>query len=139
METQSLDHSDVHGGQQASEDLWLVLAIIQPFKLDSVTLALEAIQGFGGMTVSDCRGFGREKVEEGSPASVADFTDKVKLEVVVAGKEHANAIVDIIARAAHTGNRGDGKVFTWPIARAVRVRTFDEGAPALSRRKQDRM
>ena len=131
METRPLDHSEVHGGQGTSVDLWLVLAIIQPFKLDSVTLALEAIQGFGGMTVSDCRGFGREKVEEGSPAGLVDFTDKVKLEVAVAGREHANAIVDVIARAAHTGNRGDGKVFTWPLARAVRVRTLDEGAPAL--------
>ena len=134
----------------ADTELWMVLAIIQPFKLDTVTLALEVIPGFSGMTVSACRGFGHEKLgedeveadrpdAEGRPRSprpraelgVVDFTDKVKLEIAVAGRDRADAVVEAVVRTAHTGNRGDGKVFAWPLARAVRVRTFDDGAPAL--------
>lgn len=128
-------------------DLWMVLAIIQPFRLDEVTLALEALPGFGGMTVSECRGFGHGKVGGEVPVDdvdagariarretelgVSDFTDKVKLEVAVASRERAQAVVAAIATAAHTGNRGDGKIFAWSVARAVRVRTFEEGARAL--------
>ncbi len=129
-----------HGEQQergASADIWMVLAIIQPFRLDAVTLALEAIEGFSGMTVSNCHGFGREKVIEDREGqtqprlAVVDFTDKVKLEIVVASRTSADAITDAIARTAHTGNRGDGKILSWPVSRAVRVRTFDEGSTAV--------
>lgn len=135
---------------RAGDALWMVLAVIQPFKLDAVTLALEAIPGFPGMTVSPCRGFGREKlVDDARPGEgsagepgirarrhhadldVIDFTEKLKLEIAVAGRDRADAVIETITRTAHTGNRGDGKVFAWPIARAVRVRTFDEDASAL--------
>lgn len=125
-------------------NLWMVVAIIQPFKLDAVTLALERLPGFGGMTVSDCRGFGREKLvpeaEDGEgraswlklpgEGGVIDFTPKVRLEVAVAGRRQAEVVVETIARAAHTGRRGDGKVFVWHLVGAVRVRTLeaDEGA-----------
>lgn len=130
-------------------DLWLVIAIIQPFKLDSVTLALEDLPGFGGMTVTDCRGFGHGKVtDEGvdgamersrsAPnatgsvrAEVLDFTPKVRLEIAVAGREGADRIVATIGRAAHTGRRGDGKVFAFPLSAALRIRTFDEGSSAV--------
>ena len=123
--------------RDASADIWMVMAILQPFRLDAVMLALEAIEGFGGMTVTNCRGFGHEKVvkdREGRAqpqASVVDFVDKVKLEVVAASRLNADAIVDAIARTAHTGNRGDGKIFSWPVSRAVRVRTFEEGLTAV--------
>lgn len=131
--------------QAERPDLWLIVAIIQPFKLDAVTLALEGLPGFGGMTVTDCRGFGREKLrpqEEDEPgrsgwvgrrddADVVDFTAKVRLEVAVAGGERAETVVETIARAAHTGRRGDGKILTLPLARAVRVRTGEEHAAAL--------
>ena len=121
-------------------DLWMIMAVIQPFKLDDVTLALERLSHFGGMTVSDCRGFGRGKVgaegdepseRESGGAMVVDFTSKTRVEIAVAGRGNAESVADAIARAAHTGNPGDGKLFLWPLARAVRLRTFDEGDSAL--------
>jgi len=130
-----------------SEDLWMVEAVIQPFKLDAVTLALEGTAAFRGMTVTDCRGFGHEKLtnmaegalagDKAAPilrhgdADVVDFTPKVKLEAVVWGRVAADAVADTIVRVARTGRRGDGKVFVWPLARAVRIRTLDEGAKAV--------
>lgn len=129
-----------------ADDMWMVQAVIQPFKLDAVTLALEELAGFGGMTVTECRGFGQEKfadLEEESESSTSppkrrrtdtglvDFTAKVKLEIATLGRLQADTIVETIANAAHTGRRGDGKIFAWPIARTVRVRTFEEGAAAL--------
>ncbi len=125
-----------------ADELWMVMAVIQPFKLDSVTRALESVVGFAGMTVSDCRGFGREKLEsaEGgeddtkryeSDPGLIDFTGKVKLEIAVAGRDRADAVVEQLTRAARTGRRGDGKVFVWPMVHAVRVRTAESGARAL--------
>lgn len=124
-----------------STDLWMVLAVIQEFKLDSVTLALEQLPGFGGMTVSECRGFGQEKLRDlGSrdsnamgPRSIGliDFTSKMKLEIAVAGQTNADAVVETIARAAHTGRRGDGKIFVWPVSRAVRIRTMETNREAI--------
>ena len=120
------------------DKLWMVLAIIQPFKLDAVTLGLEALPHFGGMTVSECRGFGHGKVA-GEPGAIphdqrsdaVDFTPKIRLEVAVNGQAQTDTVIDTIARIAHTGNPGDGKIFSWPLERAVRVRTLDEGALAL--------
>lgn len=123
--------------EENAGELWMVLAIIQPFKLDAVTLALESLPHFGGMTVSDCRGFGHGKVDEDVGGihternDVVDFTPKIKLEIAVAGRAHAEAVIEAIVQAAHTGNPGDGKVVAWLLDRAVRVRTFDEGAVAL--------
>ena len=125
-----------------SDDLWMILAVIQPFKLDSVTRALENVVGFAGMTVSECRGFGREKLEPADggkndtaryqpDSGLMDFTAKVKLEIAVAGRDRADAVVEELTHAAHTGRRGDGKVFIWPIVNAVRVRTGEAGARAL--------
>lgn len=128
--------------QRDDTDLWMVMAVIQEFRLDAVTLALERVPGFGGMTVSDCRGFGQEKMRDAVQSgdagaagerlgSIVDFTAKVKLEVVVAARAHADAVVETIARAAHTGRRGDGKVFVWPLTRAVRIRTMESDRAAL--------
>ena len=126
--------------RQDSNDLWMIMAVIQPFKLDDVTLALEQLPHFGGMTVSDCRGFGRGKVADEPGAAedvqrgqglVVDFTGKTRLEIAVSGWADADSIAETIARAAHTGNPGDGKVFVWPLQRAVRVRTFDEADRAV--------
>lgn len=124
------------------DELWMVVAIIQPFRLDAVTLALEGIPGFGGMTVTPCRGFGRGKAQTPDRGSapgprrhtdtgLTDFTDKVKLEIAVAGRAQSRRVIDVIAQAAHTGNRGDGKVFVWPFARALRIRTFETDAAAI--------
>ena len=59
-----MESENVHGASEAGieKDLWMIVAVIQPFKLDAVTLALEAIPNFGGMTVSECRGFGKKKL-----------------------------------------------------------------------------
>ena len=125
-----------------TDELWMVLAVIQPFKLDSVIRALENVVGFAGITVSDCRGFGREKLEsaEGgqddpqryeSDSGLIDFTVKVKLEIAVAGRDRADSVVEALTHAARTGRRGDGKVFLWPLTRVVRVRTMEENAGAL--------
>ena len=126
-----------------SDDVWMVEAIIQPFKLDAVILALEELLEFRGVTVSDCRGFGQEKLAGAHGADAGstpphrhggdfiDFTTKLKLEIAVVGKPAADRVVDTIVRTAHTGRRGDGKVFVWPLTHVVRVRTFDEGAKAL--------
>lgn len=125
-------------GELNDDDLWMILAIIQEFRLDTVMLSLERIPGFGGMTVSECRGFGQEHLHEarapGEPHShgLVDFTRKVKLEVAVAGRDAADEVIDAIAGAAQTGRRGDGKIFAWPLARAVRVRTLETGRRALN-------
>lgn len=125
-----------------AEQLWMVMAVIQPFKLDSVTRALGDVPGFAGVTVSDCRGFGREKLDVSrekpdevqqyqGDAGLTDFTPKVRLEIAVAGRASADAVADALLQAAHTGRRGDGKVFLWPIAAALRIRTQERGADAL--------
>lgn len=123
----------------ASGDLWMVQAVIQPFKLDQVTRALHAVEGFSGMTVTGGRGFGRVKVTEPAPMGTAhrprevldELTNKIRIDIVVAGRPLADDVTAAIARAAHTGNAGDGKIFVWPLSRVVRVRTMEEGRDAL--------
>ena len=107
-------------------------AIIKPFKLDDVK---EALTGAGviGMTVSEVRGFGRQKghteMYRGGEYTV-DFLPKMKIEVVVPD-ERATAVVALIAGAAKTGSIGDGKVFVTPLNDAVRIRTGEHGESAL--------
>ena len=123
----------------ASVDLWMVQAVIQPFKLDQVARALENLDGFSGMTVTPVRGFGQEKLADLASTDAAhrrretldDFTSKLRLDVVVSGRRLADDVTAVIARTAHTGNRGDGKIFMWPLTRVLRVRTMQEGADAL--------
>lgn len=122
----------------ATDGVWMVQAVIQPFKIDPVTRALEAIDGFAGMTVTTVRGFGQEKLSDRAASAthkpreaIDDFTGKLRIDVVVAGRRLANAVTAAIASAAHTGNRGDGKIFVWPLTRVVRVRTMEEGTDAL--------
>lgn len=121
-------------------DLWMVQAVIQPFKLDQVTRSLEVIAGFSGMTVMPVRGFGQEKLDDRqatgadsrpSREALDDFTEKIRLEIAVNGRRRADDVVAVIAHAAHTGNRGDGKIFVWPISRVIRVRTLEEDVLAL--------
>jgi nitrogen regulatory protein P-II 1 len=107
-------------------------AIIKPFKLDEVKEALTDA-GVMGMTVSEVKGFGRQKghteIYRGSEYTV-DFLPKVKLEVVVP-KADAQKIVGVISHAAKTGKIGDGKIFVLPIEEAVRIRTGETGAESL--------
>ena len=107
-------------------------AIIKPFKLEEVKEALTGI-GVEGMTVTDVKGFGRQKgqteVYRGSEYTV-NLLPKVKIEVVAA-EAVADQVVAAIMKAAKTGSIGDGKVFVWSIDRSVRIRTEEEGEASV--------
>ncbi len=107
-------------------------AIIKPFKLDEVKEALHEI-GLQGITVTEAKGFGRQKghteLYRGAEY-VVDFLPKVKLELVI--EDHlAEAAVEAIQRAAHTGRIGDGKIFITSVEEAIRIRTGERGPDAL--------
>jgi nitrogen regulatory protein P-II 1 len=107
-------------------------AIIQPFKIDEVKRALLDI-GVEGMTVSEVRGHGRQKghkeVYRGQEYNV-DLLPKIKIEMVV-GADRFDEIVRVLATAARTGKIGDGKIFVFDVADAVRIRNGDRGQLAL--------
>ena len=107
-------------------------AIIKPFRLDAVKEALQDM-GVQGLTVTEGRGFGRQKghaeLYRGAEYTV-DFVPKVKLEVVV-GEDLAAKVVDTIAEAARTGKIGDGKIFVHALQDVVRIRTGERGAEAV--------
>ncbi len=107
-------------------------AIIRPFKLEDVKIAL-VNSGIVGMTVSEVRGFGRQKGQveryRGSEFTV-EFLQKLKIEVVVE-EEKVNSVIDAIAEAAKTGEIGDGKIFITSIDSVVRIRTGDKDEDAL--------
>ena len=107
-------------------------AIIRPFKLEDVKIAL-VNSGIVGMTVSEVRGFGRQKGQveryRGSEFTV-EFLQKLKVEVVVVN-EKVNSVIDAIAEAAKTGEIGDGKIFISSIDSVVRIRTGDKDEEAL--------
>jgi nitrogen regulatory protein P-II 1 len=107
-------------------------AVIKPFKLEEVKDALAEV-GIEGMTVTEVKGFGRQKghteIYRGSEYTV-DFLPKIKLEVVVAD-EAAEGALKAITSAAHTGKIGDGKVFLSSIDEAIRIRTDETGNEAL--------
>ena len=109
-----------------------IVAIIKPFKLEEVKEALSQL-GIQGMTVTEVKGFGRQKghteIYRGSEYTV-DFLPKVKLEVVVSD-EVVGRVVEAIVKAAKTGKIGDGKVFVLPLEDAVRIRTDERGEAAL--------
>jgi nitrogen regulatory protein PII len=110
----------------------LIIAIIKPFKLEEVKDALTAI-GVEGMTVTEVKGFGRQKghteIYRGSEYTV-DFLPKVKIETVVADDICSKA-VSAIAQAARTGKIGDGKIFVVPVGAAIRIRTDETGERAI--------
>ncbi len=110
----------------------LVIAIIQPHRLDLVRDALLAT-GTEGMTVTEVRGYGRQKghkeVYRGAEYTIA-FIPKLKLEVVVPD-DRAEAVVEAIRKGAHTGKIGDGKIFVVDVETAVRVRTGERDTDAL--------
>jgi nitrogen regulatory protein P-II 1 len=107
-------------------------AVIQPFKLDDVKEALKAI-GIDGMTITEVRGHGRQKghkeVYRGQEYNV-DLLPKVKLELVVSS-ERAEEVIQTLTAAARTGKIGDGKVFVYDVAEAIRIRNDDRGDSAL--------
>jgi nitrogen regulatory protein P-II 1 len=107
-------------------------AIIKPFKLDEVKEALNEI-GIQGITVSEVKGFGRQKghteLYRGAEY-VVDFIPKIKMEIIV-GDDVAAKVVEAIEQAAKTGRIGDGKIFITPIEEVVRIRTGERGEDAL--------
>lgn len=110
----------------------LVTAIIKPFKLEEVREALAAC-GVTGLTVTEVKGFGRQKghVELYRGAEYAvDFLPKVKVEVVVRS-DVVEACVDAILQAAHTGKIGDGKIFITAVERVIRIRTGEQDEAAI--------
>ncbi len=117
----------------------LILAIIQPAKLDAVKEALVKL-GIQGMTVTGAKGFGRQKGRplaflglldmEGKPFTI-DFVPKVRIEIVV-NDDITDAVVDTIVSTAKTSTIGDGKLFVIPVSRAIRIRTSEENEAALT-------
>ncbi len=109
-----------------------VEAIIKPFKLDEVKESLSGI-GVQGLTVSEVKGFGRQKghteLYRGAEY-VVDFLPKVKLEIIVRD-EQVGEVVESIEKAAKTGRIGDGKIFVLPIDEVVRIRTGERGSDAI--------
>ena len=107
-------------------------AIIKPFKLDEVKEALHGL-GVQGMTVTEVKGFGRQKghteLYRGAEY-VVDFLPKIKLEVVVSD-DAVDGVVDAIVKAANTGRIGDGKIFILPLGEAIRIRTGERGSDAV--------
>ncbi|MEE2677013.1 MAG: P-II family nitrogen regulator [Myxococcota bacterium] len=107
-------------------------AIIKPFKLDEVKEALHGI-GIQGMTVTEVKGFGRQKghteLYRGAEY-VVDFLPKIKIEVAV-GDDLCDKAVQAIVEAANTGRIGDGKIFVLPVEEVIRIRTGERGADAV--------
>ena len=107
-------------------------AIIKPFKLDEVKHALGEL-GVEGMTVSEIKGFGRQKghteIYRGSEYTV-DFLPKIKIELVLPDSR-IQAAMDAIVKSAKTGKIGDGKVFVFPVEEAIRIRTEERGDKAV--------
>jgi nitrogen regulatory protein P-II 1 len=110
----------------------MILAFLPPYRLDRVALRLKALPGFPGMTVSDARGHGHEKVQdEQSPrAEMTDYTPMVRVEIVVPD-DFVETVMSTIFEAAHTGERGDGKVYVLPVSDALRIKSGQRGADAM--------
>jgi nitrogen regulatory protein P-II 1 len=107
-------------------------AIVKPFKLDEVKNALSKL-GVQGMTVSEVRGFGRQKghteVYRGAEYTI-DFVPKSKIELIVID-ELVTQVIETIERAAKTGKIGDGKIFVFPVDEVIRIRTGERGRDAI--------
>lgn len=110
----------------------LVTAIVKPFRLDDVRNALAEV-GIQGMTVSEVKGFGRQRghteLYRGAEY-VVDFLPKIKLEIVVTD-EQTEECIEAITAAARTGKIGDGKIFVIPVEKVVRIRTGEQNAEAV--------
>ncbi len=105
-----------------------IMAVIKPFKLDDVREALVTL-GVQGPTVTEVKGYGRQKghteIYHGTEYAV-NFLPKLRIDVVVAGQ-----VIDTIINVARTGQIGDGKIFSYPVDKAIRLRTGESGAEAL--------
>jgi nitrogen regulatory protein P-II 1 len=119
-------------GQEEERMVNKIEAIIKPFKLDEVKDALNDL-GVKGMTISEVKGFGRQKghteIYRGAEY-VIDFLPKIKIEVVVE-KEMVSKVVELIQKTARTGKIGDGKIFVLPVEEIIRIRTGERGHEAI--------
>ncbi len=110
----------------------LVIAIVKPFKVEDVKESLREV-GVAGLTVSDARGFGRQRghteVYRGAEYQV-DFVPKSRIEVMV-DDEHVDGVIDAIVKSARTGKIGDGKIAVLPLDEVVRIRTGEHGPEAI--------
>jgi nitrogen regulatory protein PII len=110
----------------------MVVAIVKPFKVEDVKEALGDV-GVAGLTVSEARGFGRQRghteVYRGAEYQV-DFVPKTRIEVMIEDAQ-VDGVIDAIVKAARTGKIGDGKVFVLPLEDVVRIRTGEQGSEAL--------
>lgn len=110
----------------------LVTAIIKPFKLDDVRESLSEI-GVQGITVSEVKGFGRQKghteLYRGAEY-VVDFLPKVKIEIAI-GDDLVDSVIEAITKAANSGKIGDGKIFVSPLEQVIRIRTGETGESAI--------
>ena len=110
----------------------LIMAVIKPFKLDAVRTALTEL-GVEGMTVSEVKGFGRQKgqteIYRGAEYNV-EFVPKVRIEIVI-DNDRAERIVEAIRQSAHTGKIGDGKIVGYVVVLAIRIRTGETGDDAV--------
>lgn len=110
-----------------------IKAIIRPFKLLDVSEALKEIEGLPGVTVSEIRGFGKGRAKNAKDQVVyemVEFVPRIQLEVVV-NDDMVDAIVNIIQKYAHTGNKGDGKIFVVNVEETVKIRTNERGPDAI--------
>lgn len=111
----------------------LITAYVKRLKLSQVTLALHKVEGLTGMSASDVRGFGRGRARDAPDRIVEDLVDyrpSVRLEIACAD-DLVERVVEAIEKAAHTGLRGDGKIYVSPVERAVRIRTGERGEAAV--------
>lgn len=110
----------------------MITAMIQPYRLDEVRQALSDI-GVKGMTVTEVKGFGRQKGHREhyrGAEYIVDFVPKLKIELAVSA-DVANSVVETISRAARTGKIGDGKIFVFSLEEVMRIRTGETGREAL--------
>lgn len=110
----------------------MVMAVIKPFKLDAVRTAMTEL-GVQGMTVSEVKGFGRQKgqteIYRGAEYNI-EFVPKVRIEIVI-DDERLEAVVEALRTAAHSGKIGDGKIFVYDVSQSIRIRTGETGDSAL--------
>lgn len=110
-----------------------IQAYIKPHKLSAVTLALRHVEGLTGMSATEVRGFGRSKaknVPHRADEDLLDYVPHVKIEIVCPD-ELVETVVGVIQKAAHTGLRGDGKVYVLPVETALRIQTNERGPNAV--------
>jgi nitrogen regulatory protein PII len=121
--------ADPKGGKEVKE----IKAFIKPHMLSKVTRALQKVDGLTGMSVTDVRGFGRGRAK-GIPHRIdedlLDYSLRMKLEILCKD-ERVDEIVSLIEKTAHTGLRGDGKIYVSPVEMAVRISTGDRGDEAV--------